>query len=331
VGAFSLGTPTPILAVSPSTISFNATAGGSNPAPATINVTNAGTGTLTFTASSDSSWLSVSPASGTAPTAVQAAASISGLAAGTYTGHITLTASGAQGSPAVITVTLTVSSSSGGGTLAIDATVSKDNGSASSSVTSPAFATSSGNELLLAFVATDAFSANMTVTSVTGAGLTWTLVQRTNTRGGTSEIWRAFATTTLSNATVTANLSQSVVSSLTVMSFTGVDTSGTNGSGAIGATGTANAASGAPSASLTTTRNNSWVLGVGNDYDNAIARTVGANQTLVHQYLSPTGDTYWVQRQNAVTPTSGTVVKINDTAPTGDQYNLSIVEVLPQP
>ena len=83
--------------------------------------------------------------------------------------------------------------------------------------------------------------------------------------------------------------------------------------------------------SLTTTRNNSWVLGVGNDYDNAIGRTVGANQTLVHQYLAPVGDTYWVQRQNVVTPTSGTVVTINGTAPTTDQYNLSIVEVLPHP
>jgi len=263
----------------------------------------------------------------------EASASITGLGAGTYTGHITVTSTstGAQGSPAVVMVTLTVASTSGGGTLIIDANVSKDNGTASSSVTSPAFSTVSANELLLAFIATDALSANMTVTGVTGGGMTWTLVQRTNTRGGTAEIWRAFAVATLTNASVTANLSQSVVSSIVVMSFNGVDTSGTNGSGAIGAIGTGNGASGAPMTSLTTTRNNSWVLGVGNDYDNAIGRTVGANQTLVHQYLAPVGDTYWVQRQNVVTPTSGTVVTINDTAPTTDQYNLSIVEVLPHP
>ena len=49
--------------------------------------------------------------------------------------------------------------------------------------------------------------------------------------------WRAFATTALSSATVTAKLSQSVASSLTIMSFTGVNTSGANGSGAIGAIG----------------------------------------------------------------------------------------------
>ncbi|MBW0000984.1 MAG: DUF1929 domain-containing protein, partial [Verrucomicrobia bacterium] len=48
-----------------------------------------------------------------------------------------------------------------------------------------------------------------------------------------------------------------------------------------------------------------------------------------HQYLSPTGDTYWVQRQNAATAASGTSVSINDTVPTTDRYNLTICEVLP--
>jgi hypothetical protein len=32
---------------------------------------------------------------------------------------------------------------------------------------------------------------------------------------------------------------------------------------------------------------------------------------------------------SALTPLSGTNVTINDTAPTGDQWNLSIVEILP--
>ena len=104
-----------------------------------------------------------------------------------------------------------------------------------------------------------------------------------------------------------------------------------NGSGAIGATGGASAATGAPTASLVTTRNNSWVFGVGTDWDAAVARTVGANQSLVHQFLTNVGSTYWVQRQNSVTPLSGTTVTINDTAPTGDKYNLSMVEILQAP
>jgi len=184
--------------------------------------------------------------------------------------------------------------------------------------------------LLLAFVSTDYLAGpNTTVTGVSGGGLTWSLVVRTNVQSGTSEIWRAFALSGLSNVSVTATLSQSVAASITVMSFTGIDTSGTNGSGAIGATGTGNANSGPPTATLTTTRNGSLVVGVGNDYDNAIPRTLGPNQNLINQYLTPLGDTYWVQTEASATPLSGTSVIINDTAPTGDRYNLSICEILP--
>jgi hypothetical protein len=112
------------------------------------------------------------------------------------------------------------------------------------------------------------------------------------------------------------------------MSFSGVSTSGTNGSGAIGAIAGASAASGAPTATLLTVGAGSWVLGVGDDFDNATSRTLGGGQTLVHQYLSTMGDTYWVQRLSAPVPNAGTSVTINDTAPTKDRYNLSIVEVV---
>jgi hypothetical protein len=109
-----------------------------------------------------------------------------------------------------------------------------------------------------------------------------------------------------------------------------VNTSGTGGSGAIGATNSVGAASGAPSGSVVTTGNGSLVVGVGDDWDNAIARTLGPNQTLVHQFLSPVGDTYWVQAQSASTAVAGTTVTINDTAPTTDRFNLSICEILSQ-
>jgi hypothetical protein len=211
-----------------------------------------------------------------------------------------------------------------------DVNKSADGPSPSTTITSPSFSTATGNELLLAFIATDyEVGTNTTVTGVSGGGLTWTRVVRANARPGTSEIWRALAPAPLSNVTVTATLSQSVDSSITVMSFIGVDTSGTNGSGAIGATKSASGI-GAPTATITTTRNNSWLFGVGIDFDNAIAHTPGTNQSLVHQDLdASTVDTYWVQMQNMPTPLSGTSVSIDDTAPTGDQYNLAIVEVLP--
>jgi len=181
---------------------------------------------------------------------------------------------------------------------------------------------------LLAFIATDYLSgANTTVTGVSGAGLTWALAVRANAQSGTSEIWRAFSSAQQCNRDDDAFAEH--VSSITVMTFAGADATGANGSGAIGATKLASSASGAPTSTLSTTRNSSWVFGVGNDFDNAIARTAGANQTVTRQFLTPAGDTYWVQMQNNVTPASGTAVSINDSAPTADRYNLAIVEVLP--
>jgi len=217
-----------------------------------------------------------------------------------------------------------------GGALAMDAVAFRDLSSAQKTITVGTFSTTAANELLLAFIATDYISgANTTVTGVTGAGLTWQLVVRTNVQRGTSEIWRAFASAPLSNVSVTATLSQSTSASVTVVSLKGVDPSGTNGAGAIGVTRSANANPGAPTATLTTTRNGSWVFGVGNDYDNASARTLGPNQTMVHQFLASVGDTYWVQRTTSPTATSGTTVTLNATAPSGDRYNFSLCEILP--
>ena len=216
------------------------------------------------------------------------------------------------------------------GPLNVDTQVSSDKSTASTTNATPAFSTSAANALLLAFVSADSkTSPNTTVTGISGGGLTWQLVQRTNVQSGTAEIWRAFATAQLSNVSVTVTLSQSVASSVTVVGFLGADPSGTNGSGAIGAVGTGNGSSGAPTASLVTRRNYSWLFGVGNDWDYAISRTLGANQSLVHQYLATVNDTYWVQAERSPTQQSGTTVVVNDTAPTGDRYNLSIVEVLP--
>lgn len=216
------------------------------------------------------------------------------------------------------------------GAIAIDVKASGDQSSPNTRVSTSPFSTAFGNELLLAFVSADQVSsAHTTVTNITGGGLTWVLVQRTNAQFGTAEIWRAFAPSILAGVSASATLSQRVCASITVMTFAGVDTTGTNGSGAIGQVGTGNANPGAPTASLATTRSGSLVLGVGNDYDNAIPRQPGAGQMVVHQFFPPVGDTYWVQMQSSINLLSGTSVTINDTAPSGDRYNLSIVEVLP--
>ncbi len=103
-------TAAPVLLVSPSAISMNGIQGGANPSPANPSVTNTSGGTLSFAAASDASWLTVTPANGFAPQTLQVSSTIGSLTAGTYTGHVTVTAPGVQGSPAVTTVTLTIGS-----------------------------------------------------------------------------------------------------------------------------------------------------------------------------------------------------------------------------
>ncbi len=111
------GTSTsPTIGVSPSSMTFTATAGGSNPAAQTLNISNTGGGTLSWTASDNATWLTLSSTSGTAPSSTSVSVNISGLAAGTYNGTITITATGATNSPLTVPVTLTVSSSGGGST-----------------------------------------------------------------------------------------------------------------------------------------------------------------------------------------------------------------------
>ncbi len=199
----------------------------------------------------------------------------------------------------------------------------------STTISSPIFSTVEANELLLAFIAADGPSVGQTtVTSMSGAGLTWELVVRANGQAGTSEIWRTFSANVLTNVSVSATLSQSVASSITVMSFAGVDRSGTNGSGAIGAVSSRSAPTGAPGTSLVTTRDNSRVFGVGNDWDDPVARIPSVGQSLVFQYFPSVGDTYWVQQQDNVIPSAGTRTDISDTAPTNDRFNLAVCEVL---
>ena len=213
----------------------------------------------------------------------------------------------------------------------IDATAYGDQPSANKkTVTTSTLSTTADNELLVAFVATDGL-ANATVAKVAGGGLKWELVRRTNVQLGTAEVWRAYAAQRLKNVAITATLADPAASSMTVVSFANVDSSGQNGSGAVGATASGNSRRGTPSATLTTTRNNSWVFGVGNDWDTATPRTLGPNQVMVHQYMAPVGDTYWVQRTASAVPRTGTKVTMGAVAPSKDRYNLTLVEILASP
>jgi uncharacterized protein (TIGR03437 family) len=98
------------IAATPASLEFAYTAGGTVPAAQPIQISNSGTGTaaLSWTATPSDSWLSVSPVSGTAPSAPSVTVSPAALSAGTYNGTIQITAAGASNSPVSVAVTLTV-------------------------------------------------------------------------------------------------------------------------------------------------------------------------------------------------------------------------------
>jgi RHS repeat-associated protein len=221
----------------------------------------------------------------------------------------------------VLTESLNGGASSGSSGLSIDAQVSA-NGSGSQTISSPALTTTHPGDLLVAAVNINPSGGVQQTDTVSGGGLTWTLARKATTTTGDDEIWTATATTTLSAAVITATGTAATDSGqLTVLAFTGA-----TGIGAAVATG---ASSGAPSATLTTTAAGSIVLGVGNDYSGGTARTIGANQTMVHEdAYAPGGNEYWVQRTTNPIAAANTATTINDTAPTGDTWNLVAVEIL---
>ena len=65
VGVLSeTASPTPVLAVSPSSLSFSVQGGAANPAAQTVKIANTGAGNMTWSASKKQSWLTLSQTSG---------------------------------------------------------------------------------------------------------------------------------------------------------------------------------------------------------------------------------------------------------------------------
>jgi uncharacterized protein (TIGR03437 family) len=98
------------ISANPANLMFSQVQGG--PSPAAQTLTLSGTpGSISFqvsAASGTAPWLTASPASGGTPAAVQVGIAQNTLAAGSYSGTVTITAPGALGSPLTIPVTLNV-------------------------------------------------------------------------------------------------------------------------------------------------------------------------------------------------------------------------------
>ena len=181
--------------------------------------------------------------------------------------------------------------------------------------------TTASSDLLVAFVGACGPSNAKQTTTVSGGGLTWTLLGRTNTEHGTAEVWSARASGVLSSVPIKTTLAHTGFPVfLTVVGFSHATGTGTVSS--------VSGSTGVPKGTLTTSASPSWVWGVGDDPLAATGRKVPSNQTLQSQKLSPTEDTYWVQSLNDETAPTGTTATINDTAPKYDPWNLTLVEIL---
>ncbi|MFA4843735.1 MAG: Ig-like domain-containing protein [Candidatus Margulisiibacteriota bacterium] len=99
----------PVISVAPASLTFNAVAGGSNPASQNLNITNTGGGTLTVSnATKTNAWLTLNPTSGTAPFSIAASINIVGLTAGTYNDTINITSNGGNKAvPVTLNITAT--------------------------------------------------------------------------------------------------------------------------------------------------------------------------------------------------------------------------------
>ncbi len=98
--------------VAPASLSFNGRVGQPNPPTQTLQVTPVSTATVpvSYNVTSDASWLTATPVSGTTPGTLTVTASTTGLTAGSYTGRLSITPTGSisVGQATVVTVTFQV-------------------------------------------------------------------------------------------------------------------------------------------------------------------------------------------------------------------------------
>jgi hypothetical protein len=189
-------------------------------------------------------------------------------------------------------------------------------------LTTGALGASAAGDILVAFAASSGPQASRQALTVTGGGLTWKRALRANIQAGSSEIWWTKLVAPLTGVRVTSTPSRAGFDqSLTVVAFKGAK--------GVGSVVQANAMDEAPHIVLTTTRAGSLVYAVGNDWDGAVARTLGAGQVMVHEWVdSRINDTFWVQTFTSKVPYAGTTVELNATQPRLNRWNLAAIEIV---
>jgi len=184
---------------------------------------------------------------------------------------------------------------------------------------------------LVAFVSADGpqnVGAGGQASTISGGGLTWTLVARANLQFGDAEIWTADAPAALAGAAITSTLLRHRTGSdyihlVRLVAFTGVS-----------GIGASNAASGqtvaVASVSLNAQAAGSVIYAVGEDWTNGVTRAFPAGQVQDVQMVGADLDTFWVQRTSAPIAAAGaitfTATSATQAAP-GDRWNFAIIEL----
>jgi flagellar hook assembly protein FlgD len=294
IPVFTSGAPTPATVGSAYTFDFAATG---SPSPTfAVDSGSLPTG-LTLTASGN---LSGTPtAAATFTFSVRASNSVGSVAAGAFTLVVTGTASTGP---------------------TVDAAVSVDASSARSRFVSPTISVPAGDAVLVLVAADGSDRRTQSVISVSGGGLRWSRVARANAIPGTSEIWWARPSKSLSMA-VTAQLANGAYTgSIRVVALRNV--------AGIGAKASARGERGAPSVTLRSVVANSQVWGVGQDTSwRSATLTTPLTQTFDHVLLN--GDVRqatWITHLLAPTSAQGEVT-LTVSGPTRDRWQFVGVEL----
>lgn len=169
---------------------------------------------------------------------------------------------------------------------------------------------------------------DIATTSCSGGSLTWTRRALSSQAGGgqnstSAEIWEAW-NTTAQNLTITiVPSSQDTGSTSYEISVLPVAIVGDEGSSFSGATTTGNSASGIPSLSLTTAAN-SLIFATAADGASAGVGTSNTGQSLIYD-ANDSQYSYHIWQTNA--PVSSGSNTISLTAPSGQQYNATALEI----
>jgi len=145
------------ISATPASLSFTAQTGAASPASQSVVIDDTTPGPLPFTLAADQSWITLSTSAATTKATVQFGVNSSSLAAGTYTGHIIVSASGVNNSPLSVPVTLTVAAPGKATLSANPSSLSFGSVSMGSTSTLPVTLTNSG-------------SANLTINNVSLSG-----------------------------------------------------------------------------------------------------------------------------------------------------------------